>query len=149
LCFGKGNKRFEHVGLGNNLRMTNIQAAIGLAQMTKLTWQLDKKRHLKTRYKEGLKKLPIRFQKDRHGYESSHWMTGILIDGNASELIDFLRSNNIEARPFFSDLNNHFYGKRLPTSSLLAHKGLYLPSSSDISEDSLDKVISAIYDFYN
>lgn len=149
LCFGTGVNRFSHTGLGNNLRMTNIQAAIGLSQMEKLAWQIKRKNELKAKYSHELKNYPIKFQGERNGYKSVNWMIGITIEDAAADLITHLSTYDIEARPFFSDLNAYFYGKRLYESDRLSYHGLYLPSSSNLSDSDFYKVINAIKNYFD
>ncbi len=148
LCFGHGNRRFNHTDNGQNFRLTNIQAAIGAAQITKLSNNLDRKRKIATSYKTKLRNLPVTFQGTRNGYNSSNWMFGITIEPEANELINYLKDRNIETRPFFSDLNNHYYGVQLPVSSHLEKHGLYLPSSVSLTEEQIEYICDEIVNYF-
>lgn len=146
LCFKQ--PRFVHDELGWNYRMTNIQAALGLAQTERLDEHVKLKRKTGNMYLELLKNintihLPL---KSTDYAENIFWVFGILLkddyDFTAKQIIEKLSKSNIGARPFFYPLHLQpvfkkiglFIGEQYPNSEKLATKGLYLPSGLGASD---------------
>ena len=104
LCFGKGVNRFNHLDFGYNLRMTNMQAAIGCGQIKNLNWIIKRKKEIgKIYYKELNKNKNIFIQptKNNNG-ENIYWVVGIILKKhNKNNIIKLLRKKNIETRSFF------------------------------------------------
>ncbi|MGO8839785.1 MAG: DegT/DnrJ/EryC1/StrS family aminotransferase, partial [Methyloceanibacter sp.] len=106
LCFGK-ERRFVHEELGWNFRMSNLQAAVGVAQLERLTQTLEKKRQLGRWYDEllsdadQLERLPARTDYA----ENIYWVYGVVIKDSvpfeAEEAMDRMRAKGIGTRPFF------------------------------------------------
>lgn len=157
LCFKPG-KRFVHDELGFNFRMTNLQAALGLAQFERLEEFLEKKRYIGKIYTEGLKdikdiKLPI----ERTVYsENIYWVYGIVIKKeagmNAEEAMKKLADLNIGTRPFFYPMHlqpvfkkmNLFCGESYPESEEISEMGFYIPSGLAITDDQIKKTIESL-----
>ena len=96
-------KEYWHEEIGFNYRMTNIQAAIGLAQLEQGQNTLDKKSELANNYMSALEMLPISFQiLEKNGF-SSFWMVSIIVENNTirNNLRKHLFKNGVETRPFF------------------------------------------------
>jgi perosamine synthetase len=163
LCFPLDAPRdYRHNDIGFNYRMSNIHAAIGLAQVEKA----DEYKALRIKnaaiYEEYLKDIPgITIQKTLKNTTSVHWMNGIIVNPDLygkqrSELIIHLKNNNVETRPFFVGMNrqnslinfgcNHT-GDYLVTD-LLSSNGLYLPSSSNLSRMDIEHICELINDFH-
>ena len=110
LCFNN-KRRFVHEELGNNFRMTNIQAAIGCAQLEQKTKFVKHKREIGRIYTEILSSSTIiECQKTNTSYsENIYWVFGILISEKinleAKELMDLLGESGVGARPFFWPLH--------------------------------------------
>ena len=143
LCFK--DPRFVHDRLGWNMRITNIQAAIGLAQLERLDQMIDKKRVMGKRYTELLAGIP--------GLQLPLTETdGIVLDDsvpfNASEAMRRLKERNIGTRPFFWPLHEQpvfegedwFGGDSYPVSENIARQGFYLPSGATITDKQIDYV---------
>lgn len=148
LCFGAGHDRFNHSGNGNNYRLTNLQASIGVAQMERLQDSLNAKARLRNEYENRLRHLPLKWQGVRNGYTSSNWMIGIVLDHPARTLADHMRSKGIETRPFFSDLSAHYNNKPLPVASRLATHGLYLPSGVALTDNEIAQTCEAVIEYF-
>jgi perosamine synthetase len=145
-------KRFLHTHLGFNYRMTNLQAALGIAQLKKINTHIRKKRWIAREYEKGLKgvkglKLPL----EKPWAKSVYWMYGVLVepgfDLSRDELMDRLRQKGIETRSFFIPMhlqpvfspevkNSRHYGP-YPVSETISRQGFYLPSGLTISGDQI------------
>lgn len=127
------NKEYWHDEVGFNFRMTNICAAIGLAQLEKIKVILKKKRQIAQWYMDELSNTPLIFQLDSSKYHNSFWMVSVLA-GNLKErdnIRNILRVNGVETRPFFYPAHRMpaFYSQqRFPIAESLSERGLNLPS---------------------
>ncbi|MFQ5866782.1 MAG: DegT/DnrJ/EryC1/StrS family aminotransferase [bacterium] len=156
LAFSK-NVRFKHDYLGFNYRMTNLQAAIGGAQVDRIDEIIDKKRYIAKCYSEGLASvegitLPVEMEWAKNVY----WMYSILVERefalSRDELIEKLREKGVETRTFFIPMNKQpvfqkmglFKDERCPVAEELSQKGLYLPSGVGLKEEEIDYVINTI-----
>ena len=139
------NKRYWFPILGYNYRMTNIAAAIGLAQLEKIDWQIERRRENAKLYKKFLEKsLNVSVQPEKEWAKNVYWMTSILLGNNCSlkrdELIARLYEAGIETRPVFYPMHtlpiygNYNKKEKFPVSEKLARNGLNLPSSSTLTD---------------
>lgn len=144
---------FDEVGF--NYRMTNIQAAVGVAQMERLDIFVKTKRYVRKFYEEQLEELGrkgITFFTQTEG--SSCWFSGIVLpDGAELEhtkgICAKLKESEIEARPFWKPVHLQSPYKDCPMSKVDVAEGLWqriitLPSSTNISEEELMKVVSDV-----
>lgn len=144
---------FDEIGF--NYRMTNIQAAVGVAQMERLDKFIITKRYVRKFYEEQLTDLSgkgITFFTQTEG--SSCWFSGIVLPERvelerAKEICAKLRESEIEARPFWKPIHLQAPYKDCPKSKVDIAEGLWqriitLPCSTDISEEDLMKVIKAV-----
>jgi perosamine synthetase len=156
LAFSK-DVRFRHDYLGFNYRMTNLQAAIGKAQVDKIDKIIDKKRYIAKRYSDGLSSVKgITLPVEMDWAKNVYWMYSILVEGefgiSRDELIEKLKEREIETRTFFIPMNLQpvfkkmglFEGERCPIAKELSQKGLYLPSGIGLKEEEIDYVIKTI-----
>ncbi len=156
LCFVPG-QRFRHEDLGHNYRLTNLQAALGLAQMERIDAIVARKRAMASRYLMGLAGLPgIRLPVEEPWARNIYWMFGLVLEDpalpNATEFAAGLAARGVETRPFF--LGMHAQPALLsrglvapgdfPVSDLLSERGLYLPSGLGLSDEEIDYVCSAV-----
>ena len=144
------NKRYWHEVVGYNYRLTNMQAAIGVAQMEKFQEILTKKLKIASFYESalegslGISNLPYRVKETLH----SNWLFGVLLDVgiNVEEIISELLSRGIETRPFFHSLHTMPPYKDfrsslcLGNSEMVSRRGLSLPSSVDLEVDELQTI---------
>ena len=154
LAFEK--ERFVHKGLGYNFRMTNIQAALGLAQLENIDFNLRRKKEIGLKYNNELKSLKDRiyFPTPKMGdINNIYWIFGFTISAeiklNAKELSELLYKKGIETRPFFCPMSKQPVFKNLfkgnyPVSDYLYEKGLYLPSGIGNTDIEIDYVINAL-----
>ena len=158
LCF-RPERRFFHTELGYNFRMTNLQAAIGVAQMERVEEFVAIKRRLGAYYRQGLADVPgVRFQTEKSWAKSVYWMYCIELDESvgldAANVMQRLHERGIGTRPFFMGLHEQpvfyemglFVGERYPVAERASRYGLYLPSGLALTEAQVDQVCSAIRD---
>lgn len=157
LAFEPG-RRFVHHELGWNYRMTNLQAALGLAQLARSRQLLKRRKEIGYRYLqllgdlEGIQ-LPL---SSAYGSESVFWVFGLVIDEStghdAEDVIAALAAAGIGSRPFFFPLHlqpavrRRGFGieDRHPVAERLARQGLYLPLSGDLTDSEIERVASAL-----
>ncbi len=155
LCF-QAKQRFLHEEIGHNYRFTNIQAAIGLAQLEKVEVFVDRKRAMAAKYNDGLSGLPVRVPVERPWAKNVYWMYGIVLDEktglDAKEFAAHLRSAGVETRPFFLGIHEQpvfekmglFKDVSLPVTHRLARQGLYLPSGQAITDEQIDYAVEKV-----
>ena len=153
LCFQK-NKRFVHERLGWNLRMSNIQAALGLAQIEKIDLFIQKKRDIGYQYNKLLKNIPyIQLPLKRTDFaENIYWVFGIVLDKkyqiSAETIMQKLSDVGIGTRPFFCPMHQQpilkrmglFSNQNFPVADKIYKYGFYLPSGLKLKEAEIDKV---------
>ena len=156
LCF-RPEKRFFHTELGYNFRMTNLQAALGVAQMERIEEFINIKRRLGAYYGEQLATIEgIRTQVEKPWARTVYWMYCIELDPllglNADDMMAGLKRRGIGTRPFFLGLHEQpalrelglFQDERYPVTERIATQGLYLPSGLTLNEAQIDEVVSAV-----
>lgn len=152
LCF-QPDKRFVHEELGWNYRMTNLQAAIGVAQVERLEEHVRKKRAIGYRYLELLGDtscLQLPLTKTSYA-ENNFWVFGIVlprdIKMDAEDVLKELSKRGIGARPFFYPMHQQpvfrksgmFKDEKYPVAENLSQKGFYIPCGLGISEEEIKK----------
>ena len=154
LFFGK-ERRFVHEELGWNFRISNLQAAVGVAQLERLDDFLERKRRMGRRYTEGLADIAdIRLPLARTSYaENVYWVYGVVLEDthclDADQAMARLKQQGIGTRPFFWPMNqqpvfrrrNLFSGERYPVAERIAERGFYLPSGLALTDSQIDRVI--------
>ncbi len=156
LCFQK--KRFYHEKLGWNMRMSNIQAALGVAQLENLEESVNRKRGMGRLYNDLLKdldsiKLPI--EKTEYA-ENIYWVYGVVLEDSvpfdAEEMMKRLGEKRIGTRPFFWPMHEQpvfrkmglFDGVSMPVAENLARRGLYIPSGLSLTDEQIHQVAKAV-----
>lgn len=149
------DRHFWHSYRGFNYRMTNLQAAVGLAQTERLEEFVAKHRRNAALYTERLREvrgltLPTELPQVR----SVFWMYCVLVEEafgcSRDELRRRLARRGIETRTMFVPIHlqpiyfEQFRGERYPVSEMLCQKGLYLPSSSALTEAEIDRVVAEV-----
>lgn len=147
-------RHFWHQYVGYNYRMTNIQAAIGLAQVEQLDTLVTRRRHNAALYTEMLQDIEgITTPPENSDVKNVFWMYGILLDHtfgmSRNQLREALAARGIETRTFFIPIHfqpiyYHQYTERYPNAEHLCQWGLYLPSSSNLTESDIQYTTDAI-----
>lgn len=157
LCF-QPHKRFVHERLGWNLRMTNMQAALGLAQLERLDEFVAKKRMMGRRYTELLKDLlGVQLPWAHTNYaENIYWVYGLILNEstglNAEEAMKRLAAKGIGTRPFFCPMHQQpvlrrmalFEGERYPIAERMYSQGFYLPSGMALDNGRIERCAKAM-----
>lgn len=157
LCFQE-KRRFVHEGLGWNFRMTNLQAALGLAQLEKLEEFVKRKREMGKLYTKLLGKLEaIELPLEKTEYAKNiYWVFGIVLSDkvnfDAYEAMSRLNKLKIGTRPFFWPMHKQpvflkmglFKGEKYPVAERLATRGFYLPSGLALSEQQIKHVVNSV-----
>ena len=153
LCHRPGH-RFTHDELGWNFRFTNVQAAIGLAQLERADAHLEKRRRNAARYSERLSAIDgLTLPVERPGIRNTFWMYAIVLDSDlgvdAVEMGRRLGEHGIQTRTFFQPLHRQKpfleYASLRPTDQLpvterIAKYGLYLPSGIGLDRTTIERV---------
>ncbi len=157
LCFQR-EKRFVHEQLGWNFRMTNLQAALGVAQLERLDEFVARKRRMGSRYTEQLAQLSkIQLPLCSTDYaENIYWVYGMVLADellfDAEEAIRKLGGHGVGARPFFWPMHEQpvfkkmglFAGESYPVAERLARRGFYIPSGLGLTDEQMDRVIQVV-----
>ncbi len=148
-------RHFWHKYLGFNYRMTNLQAAVGLAQTERLSELVETRRANRRRYEERLRGVRgLTLPSERAGVKNVFWMYGILVEDDfgcsRDELRRRLASQGIETRTFFIPIHlqpiyhDRYRGQAFPVAEALCRKGMYLPSGPTLSDSEIDFIARAI-----
>jgi len=145
---------YVHMDVGYNYRLTNLQAAVGLAQLEQLASHVERKRSIAKRYDKGLGGLPgIRTPSEATWAKSTFWLYTILVEPPAQrssrEVIAELASSGIEARPLWAPLHQQRPYRESRTFGLGQSLAIYeravsLPSSVDLTIEDQDRVVAAV-----
>ena len=157
LCFKP--VRFDHEELGYNYRFTNIQAAIGTAQVERMDDILARKRAMGTQYDRLLADMPgLTLPAQESWARINYWMYAIVLDDaidmDAFAFATALKERGVETRPFFKGMHEQpafhklglFNGISLPVSERLYRRGLYLPSGVAIAAEQVQASAQAVRD---
>jgi len=159
LAFEPNGRRFIHHELGWNYRMTNMQAALGLAQLETITMHIIKKRKIGKAYHEGLQDLKgFQLPLEKTNYaDNIFWVFGIVAETEdlCEKTVRYLTTCGIGTRPFFWCMHEQpvfinlgfFVNEKYPVSEKLARNGLYLPSGLGITDFELNSVIDHLCKF--
>lgn len=147
------SREYWHDTVAYNYRMTNICAAIGLAQLEKSDEILAKKRQVAEWYKEGLGDLPLKFHEELPKTRHSFWMCSIAVnDARARQpLRDHLKKAAIETRPVFHPAHTMPHcatGQSFPVAESLGARGINLPSYPGLQRGDVDQVVRTIQEFF-
>jgi len=157
LCFGS-ERRFVHESLGWNFRMSNVQAAIGVAQIERLRSTIEQKRRIGGWYNELLRDFPqCERLPERTPYaDNIYWVYPVVLSDDvpldASEAMRRLEEDGIGTRPFFWPMHEQpvfrkmglFGDTSCPVAERLARRGFYIPSGLGLTESQAEQVAAAV-----
>jgi perosamine synthetase len=147
-------REYWHEVIGYNYRMTNICAAIGLAQLERASEFLSKKREVAKAYQKGLSNLPIELHGEAANTVHSHWMISLLVEDppDRDRLRSHLRERGIETRPLFYPVHTmSMYANgqaNFPVAENLARRGINLPSWPGLTAAQIETIVSGIADYF-
>lgn len=142
--------------IGYKYKMSNIQAALGLAQLERIDELIDKKRQIYNWYKdklEGAKGIKLSVEKDFA--KSIHWMTSIVLEDSYKHsreyFTDKLKERNIDTRPIFPPMSGFPMFKKVdnPVSDFVGRRGINLPTPLNLTKEQADYVSDNILDLLN
>lgn len=156
LAFRK-ERRFYHTELGHNYRLTNLQAAIGLAQLERIEEHIQHKRWMAAAYHEQLAPLnELQLPVERAWAKNVYWMYGLVLsEETGMDAVAFaqkLKAAGVETSPFFLGMHEQpvfhkmglFVGESYPVSERIARQGLYLPSGLTLTQTQVDEVCAEV-----
>lgn len=149
--------RFTHNRLGFNYRMTNIQAAIGCAQMGKIDELVRRKREIGLHYLSRLKDLSwLQMPVERSWATNCYWVFGVLVKPESKvdrdTLMSKLNDAGVETRSFFTPMHLQpallnlglFAGEEYTIAEDIGRRGLYLPNGTTLTDEQVDYVCDCI-----
>lgn len=157
LCFQK-DVRYVHEEIGYNYRFTNLQAAVGLAQLERLQEFVGRKRKMGAYYTEQFKDLEgVILPRAQTTYaDNIYWVYGMVLDKNIEvsnrEVTKMLAAEGIGTRTFFWCMHEQpvytkhgmFQGESYPNAEYLARKGFYIPSGLALTEEQMQEVVCKV-----
>lgn len=157
LCF-QPQKRFVHEELGWNFRMSNLQAAIGVAQLERLDEFVARKRRMGQLYTELLSNIPgLQLPVPQTDYAANiYWVYGIVLEDDVSfdakEAMRRLGQYKIGTRPFFWPMHEQpvfrkmglFEGESCPVAERIARRGFYIPSGLALTDEQVERVAQVL-----
>jgi perosamine synthetase len=153
----QSERRYYHEELGFNFRLTNLQAALGLAQLERMDETVARKRWIGQEYTTRLRDIQgLQLPVEEAWAHSVYWMYGLVlseetgIDGR--QFAQRLKEHGVETRPFFLGMHEqpvfqrrgYFLNERYPVAERLARQGLYLPSGLALTNQQLARVCNAV-----
>jgi perosamine synthetase len=144
-------RQFWPETVGFKYKMSNVQAAIGCAQLERIAELLAGKRRVFAYYEKALRGLPLKMNPEPAGTRNGYWMPTIVVDEavefDREQVIAAFRADDIDARVFFWPLSMlpPFDGERpAPTSHRLYRRAMNLPTYHDITEAEMDRVVAVV-----
>lgn len=150
-------REYWHDIVGYNFRMTNICAAIGMAQLENIDAVIKKKRDIANWYKGALVDLPCNLfvgEDGRNGIVNTYWMCTLVLKESSirEELRHFLKEHGIETRPSFYPVHTMpMYSlkyQRFTVAEKLGWSGINLPSYPDLCKEDVEYIVDVIREFY-
>ena len=155
LCFS-AKERFRHEDRGWNYRMTNLQAAMGCAQLERIDQFLSRKLDMAAQYNQALQGLPLQLPHVEPWARTSVWMYAVMLEDSvpfdAVEFTHRLMERGVQTRPFFMGMHEQpvyrnmglFKDTLCPVTERIYRRGLYLPSGQAITDEQILKVCDAV-----
>ena len=156
LAFEPNGRRFIHHEIGWNYRMTNLQAALGVAQLENIAYHIQRKREIGTLYANGLKnlkgfQLPLAATEYA---ENIYWVFGLVAETEQQQIamVEKLTKAKIGTRPFFWCMHEQpvflnmglFANEKYPVAEKLARNGFYVPSGLGLTNEDIEEVTKVL-----
>ena len=139
-----------HQSVGYNFKFTDLQACVGIEQMKKLQQRVERKKQILLRYRQALSAIESVKFFDQDLVNTTPWFIDILCERRA-DLQQHLKETGIGSRVMYPPINRQEAYQRAgnhPVSELVGSKGLWLPSSSQLTDQQIDTVCASIAKFY-
>lgn len=149
--FGRsGGGNDVHDMIGYNFKFTELQAVIGIEQMKKLQWRVDRKKEILKLYQKYLNEVnEVKFF-NQDLENTTPWFIDVFVE-NRDEMQMFLKSKGIGTRVMYPPINKqkayNIKGEH-PVSNLIGEKGLWLPSASQLTNKQIEYICLTIIEFY-
>lgn len=141
-----------HDSIGYNFKFTELQSVIGIEQMKKLPWRIERKKDIYKRYTSNLSCIQEKIRFFEHNFEfTTPWFIDCIAK-KRDELQVFLKENMIGTRIMYPPINKqkaYNHRGKYPVSDLIGVSGLWLPSMSQITDKQIDYITEKIIDFYS
>jgi perosamine synthetase len=145
-------RRYWFPTVGYNYRMTNVAAAIGLAQLEMIDWHLARRREVASWYREQLRGLPlVSFSPELAWARSSFWLSSVVLEPDAVDRDRVMRrmlERGVETRPFFYPMHilPRFVREdaSFPVADRLGRQGINLPSSAALTYSQVEQVVAEL-----
>ena len=138
----------EYLTMGWNFKFTDIQAVVGIEQMKKLSWRVQRKKDIYALYQQHLEGVPGVSLIQTNLKDTSPWFIDILIEeGQREELMAHLKNHGIGTRPFYPALHAQpVYGRNgsYPNAERISRQGLWLPSSSSLDDQTIRHICGEV-----
>ncbi|MSR22667.1 MAG: hypothetical protein EXR92_03850, partial [Gemmatimonadetes bacterium] len=131
-------------------RATELQACVGLAQMKKLAWRVERKKEIYRLYREGLSRCSQIRLFDQNLEHTTPWFIDSLADDRAG-LMRFLKANGVGTRLMYPPINRqeaYQVAGSYPVSELVGEKGLWLPSAAQLTDEQVRTICELIEHYY-
>lgn len=149
--FGRsGGGNDIHDTIGYNFKFTELQACVGIAQIKKLPWRVERKKAIYRRYQQALAECRevALFPQDLTC--TTPWFIDALVE-DREPLVKFLRSNGIGTRPMYPPINRqraYDAPGDHPVSNMVGEKGLWFPSGSQLTDGEVEQICTSVKKFY-
>jgi perosamine synthetase len=140
-----------HHSIGYNFKFTDLQACVGIEQMKKLDWRIERKKKMLVKYQQALRTLgSVKFF-EQDLINTTPWFIDILCERRA-DLQEHLKKRGIGTRVMYPPVNKQAAYQRVghhPVSELVGQQGLWLPSSSQLTDEQIETVCDSVAEFYS
>ena len=149
-----GHREYWHDIIGYNYRMTNIAAAIGLAQLEQIDGFIERKIEIADIYKNELRDLPVKVHPSVGDVKHTYWMVSVVCDDleDRDQLREYLGTREIETRPTFYPVHTMpMYDdkyQRLPVAEKLGWSGINLPSYPALKNEEVKFVCNSVEEYF-
>lgn len=153
---GLSERQYWHDEVGYNFRMTNICAAIGLAQLEHINQIVTDKIRIASAYRKAFENTVIEFHGEAPNSFNSYWMCSVLIPESSQrdELREYLAEAGIETRPLFYPVHEmpiyeRYTKEKFPVAHNISYRGINLPSYPDLTNEEVNFIATKVIQFFH
>jgi len=142
-----------HEIFGFNAKCTDLQTVIGIEQMKKLDWRVERKKEIYRLYKDLLEEVKELEFIDTNLKDTTPWFIDVLVSaGKRNGLVSFLKERDIETRPFYPPIHTQPFYSHLrgdfENAENISERGLWLPSASFLEDKDINLICQTIHEFF-